>query len=288
MDLNVFLILILSHIVFDFVFQGSKILKLRFPEILEEAKSNTIKGNLFHSLIHFVGVYIITLLFSLVRGQAISISFLVVLIISIFHFIIDETKSILYIKNTSAITNIWVFLFDQLSHLLVIVGFLKVDAKIDVMNIFRERLVNNNFLASEKALLTLIFIFIATWVTGIFIKILLGYLSEKSNLKLNNYLESNQDSKDDNDVEVSSSEKSGLSNSKIDSNEEVENEEESLEEEKNISSEVKINRAQNHRGNEATSVNGVIENNSKDEENTEKEELDEGAPNGGFIIGILE
>lgn len=245
MDLNVFLILILSHIVFDFVFQGNKILKLRFPERVGEAKSNAIKGNLIHSAIHFIGVYIITLLFSLISGHAISISFWAILIIIIFHFIIDEVKSNLYMKDALATMNIWVFLLDQLSHLLVILGVLKLIDKVSVINIFRDRIINNNFLSSEKALLFFIFIFIATWVTGIFIKILLGYLSKRNNLELNNYIESNIVSEDNN-------------------------------------SNINLEEEDKDKEDKGALINDDLKGDIKEEN------IDEGAPNGGFIIGILE
>lgn len=256
MDLNVFLILILSHIVFDFVFQGNKILKLRFPERVGEAKSNAIKGNLIHSAIHFIGVYIITLLFSLISGHAISISFWAILIIIIFHFIIDEVKSNLYMKDALATMNIWVFLLDQLSHLLVILGVLKLIDKVSVINIFRDRIINNNFLSSEKALLFFIFIFIATWVTGIFIKILLGYLSKRNNLELNNYIESNIVSEDNN-------------------------------------SNINLEEEDKDKEDKGALINDDLKGDIKEEnilnQNINKEEnIDEGAPNGGFIIGILE
>ena len=67
MILKVFLLFLLNHVVFDFIFQGKSIIKKRFPKELDlNNKKNTmkklkvtIKGNIIHSMLHLLGMLII-------------------------------------------------------------------------------------------------------------------------------------------------------------------------------------------------------------------------------------
>ena len=64
MILKVFLLFLLNHVVFDFIFQGKSIIKKRFPKELDlNNKKNTmkklkvtIKGNIIHSMLHLKGL----------------------------------------------------------------------------------------------------------------------------------------------------------------------------------------------------------------------------------------
>ena len=67
MILKVFLLFLLNHVVFDFIFQGKSIIKKRFPKELDlnNKKSTmkklkvTINGNIIHSIFHLLGMLII-------------------------------------------------------------------------------------------------------------------------------------------------------------------------------------------------------------------------------------
>ncbi|SHJ28820.1 Protein of unknown function [Clostridium cavendishii DSM 21758] len=181
MDVKIFLVCILSHIIFDFVFQGQSILVNRFPDKLPDGENKiekTIKGNLFHSIIHFLGIYGLIVLIYYLYGQAITIKIWQSLLIIILHFIIDEIKSLLYLYSKKFKNNIMVFGVDQLLHLLVII-FVTLKTNLNKLgNIYGYKLLdypkNIDFL--EKVLLTLSIFFIVTWVTGIFIKIFIKNL----------------------------------------------------------------------------------------------------------------
>lgn len=208
MDISLFFIVILSHILFDFVFQNEFILKMRFPKskpyigsALKAKNSLSIKdklyknlyslsvikrcilGNVIHSTIHLIGIYIVSAIMGLINGQAVYIPLYQVLLISISHFIVDELKSLLYLKNIKLIQNIWVFWLDQLLHLILILLIISIGNHINLINILREKIsiYPNGFSLSEKILIVFINIFTATWGVGIFIKILIHHLSSNNN-----------------------------------------------------------------------------------------------------------
>lgn len=194
MDVSFLFIIILSHLLFDFVFQNKFILNLRFPKYKPCTPNNLKKrnylillrksllGNALHSVIHLVGIYIVSALIYLIIGQPIYIPVSQVLIISISHFIIDELKSLLYLRNTNIIKNIWIFWLDQLFHLAVILIIFSLYNNINIIDVLREKLYiyPTAFSLSEKILLVFINIFTATFGVGIFIKILLSHLSSNN------------------------------------------------------------------------------------------------------------
>lgn len=195
MDISFLFIVILSHIIFDFVFQNEFILTLRFPKpktyissINNKRKPSTLLrksllGNFLHSIIHLIGIYMISVFIHIITGQAIYIPLSQVLIISISHFIIDELKSSLYLNNPNIVKNIWIFGLDQLFHLIVILLIFSLYNNINVIDILREKLYiyPTSFSLIEKILLVFINIFTATFGVGIFIKILLSHLSSNNN-----------------------------------------------------------------------------------------------------------
>lgn len=208
MDISLLFITILSHIIFDFIFQNDFILKMRFPKskpymnsklkeentlpithiiykyfyFLSKAKKSIV-GNTVHSLIHLFGIYIVSSIISLIDGQAIYLPLSQVLLISISHFIIDELKSLLYLKNPKIIKNIWIFLLDQLLHLLTISLIISLGNNINIITILRDKILisSTGFSLKESILIIFINIFIATFGVGIFIKTLMNHLSSNNN-----------------------------------------------------------------------------------------------------------
>ncbi|MGL5351794.1 MAG: DUF3307 domain-containing protein [Clostridium sp.] len=204
MDINLLLIFLLSHIIFDFIFQYDFILKMRFPKtkshLVSKQSKNTsfsinkflynlttreisILGNLIHSLTHFIGIYLLTSVISVIDGHAIYIPYSQALQICFFHFLIDELKSLAYLKNSKSIKNIWIFCLDQLLHLIVISLVFSFSYNINIINVIREKLLiyPNGFSLNEKLLIVAINISITTWGIGIFIKILMSHLSSNNN-----------------------------------------------------------------------------------------------------------
>ncbi|MBU3103536.1 DUF3307 domain-containing protein [Clostridium gasigenes] len=222
MDISLFFIVILSHILFDFVFQNEFILKMRFPKSksyidnkLKEKTSLRIKerlykslyslsikkrsivGNVIHSTIHLIGIYIVSAMINLINGQAVYVPLYQVLLISISHFIVDELKSLLYLKDIKLIENIWVFWLDQLLHLIFILLILSICNNINLINMLREKILiyPNGFSLNEKLLIVFINVSIATWGVGIFIKILMHHLSSNNNktdFKIRNWSQNNK------------------------------------------------------------------------------------------------
>lgn len=204
MDINLLLIFLLSHIIFDFVLQNNFILKMRFPKTkshlvpkpisrppfrVQEFLYNlttreiSILGNLIHSLTHLLGIYLVALIISAIDGHAIYIPHNLVLQICFFHFLIDELKSLAYLKNNKSIKNIWIFCLDQILHLIVISLVFSLSNNINIITIIREKLLiyPNGFSLNEKLLIVSIDIFITTWGVGIFIKILMSHLASNNN-----------------------------------------------------------------------------------------------------------
>lgn len=222
MDISLLFIAILSHIIFDFVFQNDFILKMRFPKskpyinsklkekntlsikyklykyfyFLSNIKKSTV-GNTVHSLIHLFGIYLISSIIGLIDGQAIYLPLSQGILISLSHFIIDESKSLLYLKDPKIIKNIWIFLLDQILHLLVILLIISLGNNIDIIAILRDKilLASTEFSLKESILIVFINIFIATFGVGIFIKTLMNHLSSNNN-KINsekgNWAQNNQ------------------------------------------------------------------------------------------------
>ena len=173
MIIKVFLLFILNHIIFDFIFQGKSIIKNRFPKEVDLSnKKNiwrkikvTIKGNIIHSLLHFIGMIIIIVF---IKTNKLTL-FIKALNISFLHFFIDEIKSILVLYKNKYRNNIWIFISDQIMHLLAISMII-----LGVNNI--RSIYGYNLDTMDKILLTVVVLFIVTVVTGIFIKVFINDL----------------------------------------------------------------------------------------------------------------
>lgn len=176
MILKVFLLFLLNHIIFDFIFQGKSIIKKRFPKELDlnNKKSTTkkikltVKGNALHSMFHLLGMLIIIIFIKVSISFKIGI-FIKAILITGGHFFIDETKSLIILYKSKYRNNIWLFIMDQISHLLmislVILGFY------NFIKIYQY-----NLNTTDKLLIALIVFLVVTIVTGIFIKIFINDL----------------------------------------------------------------------------------------------------------------
>ena len=177
MILKVFLLFLLNHVVFDFIFQGKSIIKKRFPKELDlnNKKSTmkklkvTINGNIIHSIFHLLGMLII-IIFIKVSISFKLIIFIKAILITVGHFFTDEIKSLIILYKSKYRNNIWLFITDQIIIALVILGLN------NLIKVYQYNLDNTN-----KLLIALIVFLVVTIVTGIFIKIFINDLMpEKS------------------------------------------------------------------------------------------------------------
>jgi hypothetical protein len=175
MNFRIILLLFISHLLGDFVFQSKYILKLRFEKTLHE----NIKGNVLHGLIHFSLMIIILLLCKFLNLINSSRSFMEILnislIIGIIHFFIDEVKTFLinfkpYFKNS-----IFIFIMDQIVHIIsiifVIYGFKLTFCLSELKNY------PNNINYIDRYLISINIFFLCTFASGVFVKQYTNYIN---------------------------------------------------------------------------------------------------------------
>lgn len=179
MIFKIFLLFLLNHIIFDFAFQGESIIRKRFPKevILKDIKDLkkkirvTIEGNTLHSLLHLIGMVGIIVGISIISGFS-GIFLLKAVVISVSHFIIDEGKSLIFLYKNKYRNNMWIFLGDQLVHVLVLILVM-----LGMNNL--GKITNYTLDNIDKILITVIVFLTVTLVTGIFIKIFINDLMEE-------------------------------------------------------------------------------------------------------------
>lgn len=168
MNFTILLLFIINHLVCDFIFQGNKILNLRFDKKIRKH----LYGNILHSAVHFIGISTILLLIVSVNGNNnYSSIFEGILSIIIFHFIIDELKSLITKFYPSLRYNMCIFLMDQLLHCIVIIRFW---VKVDALKSYEElkqipTKYPQNITMENKILIIVIIFILCTWCCGVFI-----------------------------------------------------------------------------------------------------------------------
>ena len=142
-----------------------------------------LKGNLLHSALHFIGLYIISGIIYIINGQAILVPINQGILILIIHFSIDEIKSLIYLYRTSLKDNIWIFLIDQIIHLFSIILVVFRFNFNEFINIIISKCLNypQQIDIVEKFLIVLGTFFTVTWATGIFIKIFIKNINSCKN-----------------------------------------------------------------------------------------------------------
>lgn len=173
MNLRIILLLFISHLLGDFVFQSKNILKLRVGKTLAE----NIKGNIIHSFVHFI-LMITILAFSKYVNVLININYIkllsVSLVIAITHFFIDQLKSNLIRMKPSLEIDILLFLFDQFIHFIAIIIILVSSINFSVIS-FYFYTKNMNF--TDRVLITIIVFLLGTFSSGIFVKKFIIYIN---------------------------------------------------------------------------------------------------------------
>ena len=97
------------------------------------------------------------------------IIFIKIILITVGHFLIDETKSLIILYKSKYRNNIWLFIMDQVSHFLIIA--LVILGLNNLIKVNKYNLDN-----ADKLLISLIVFLVVTIVTGIFIKIFINDL----------------------------------------------------------------------------------------------------------------
>ncbi|SDX82040.1 Protein of unknown function [Lutibacter oricola] len=146
--------LILAHVIGDFVFQPEKWVKSK------EKKKHKSPYLYWHILVHLFAALVVL--------QFNRVYWLGVLIIIISHYIIDVLKLNLKKKLNFR----WLFLWDQLAHLAVIVF---------VVNLYKPIFLDLNALFSPKVLLFVIALLMATVVSSIVMKVIISKWEIKGN-----------------------------------------------------------------------------------------------------------
>lgn len=184
MNFRIVLLLFISHLLGDFVFQSKYILKLRF----EKALRKNVKGNTLHVLVHFVLLLIILSTCKVISISNSSISFKYILsislIISITHFFIDELKTLLINFKVGSQKNIWIFLMDQIFHFILIIFIVYGDKLTFSVNELRNCPKNINYI--DKSLISIAVFLLCTFASGIFIKQYIEYMNFKNHNKMLN------------------------------------------------------------------------------------------------------
>lgn len=214
-EMRLVAVMLLAHLLGDFVFQGNKIIQMRFPkglnqmiknaynqEAAQEAKGNaisirkiinyTLKGNLLHAVMHSL------ILMSVIWGNNIlgrlklkyfmdiPLKFEIRLMVSVIggilliHFVIDQCKVILGFHYPVLSKTIWLFIIDQMAHVisfLLILGVYNGSKPKQIINTCMTEPIN---IIKENKMLFIVIVFIGiTSFAGILIAQIIGHIDYK-------------------------------------------------------------------------------------------------------------
>lgn len=196
MQHRLFLILIFSHLVGDFVIQNQRVLKKRYPDQFfcgpKKARKEILRGNLEHCLYHFLiflGISGCIFLWSMQLAEVTQtfqvftyVGAMIVYLVS--HFAIDCMKSWWVYRYPKLQSNLFFFLGDQACHFIVFCLLMIQKIPSWSRKVFHAQGAAFTSLSCiDRFLLTGILFVIATFFAGIFIKVFmehLDYNNEKS------------------------------------------------------------------------------------------------------------
>ncbi|MTI46653.1 DUF3307 domain-containing protein [Sporosalibacterium faouarense] len=178
MNFRIFLLALIGHLIGDFILQSKYVISKRFNKKVKDM----VIGNLLHSIMHF-GVVSILLLVYLLSNSAFDLStyFQIIFLILVLHSIIDIIKSILVSKYPFWKNNVFIFLLDQLIHILVL-AFLSFQFNLSSILAQGRIIINNypnNIPIVDRYLILVIVFLSSTFGIGIFIKIFINYINLK-------------------------------------------------------------------------------------------------------------
>ncbi len=179
MRFRVLLFLVLSHLIGDFILQFKYILNKRF----NKNKKTVLLGNLIHALMHLILILMFFSFYLLLdRSFEISKYLKISALLVLFHLCIDTIKSFLILRYPFFDNNIFIFMLDQVVHIVAIILALFEFSFIEIledMSTFIEGY-PDNINIFDRYLIAMIIFLLATFVTGIFIKKFINYISFKS------------------------------------------------------------------------------------------------------------
>ena len=177
--------LLLAHLLADFVFQSNKLVELRNSD----EKKIRLTSNLKHASRYFVLSILCILFFFSYFGAALA---LLALTVSLFHFVVDFSKSAVFAKWPSQKHNFLFFVVDQILHISSIIlslylffelfsttKLLKITLISELVNFINLFLGNLSY--NQKILISLCLVVTALPAVGIGIKAFFDYLRCKTN-----------------------------------------------------------------------------------------------------------
>ena len=186
MQSRLLLILILNHLIGDFVIQSKYLCSLRYQKMKAKnrkiARKQMLLGNLIHCLLHMFSLICLLFIF---MSRIDNIQMRQVIIRSsidlVSHFCIDYAKSYWIYYHPKQEKNLLVFLLDQIMHLGVIAILLR-HKLIDLLNAILRSIETGSLVLSpkpvERVLLISILIVFATSFAAVFISIFMESLDE--------------------------------------------------------------------------------------------------------------
>jgi hypothetical protein len=186
---QLYLVLVLSHLTADFILQRNRTIELK--------KSDLHKGLRRHVFCQFATSIFALFIYFFVIGESstviVSKSFIAILIIALFHYLIDWWKESVQKKYDNVFVSGILFIVDQLLHLFSILFVLKMLglAPYTTVNWYTQIVQflfkGLEFSNSTKLLLILIFVIIGTEGAGYFLGIVLKNLSPTPTLNKGTY-----------------------------------------------------------------------------------------------------
>lgn len=169
MALRILNLMLMSHLLCDFIFQNGKMITLRFSKNLYYE----IKGNFFHCIMHLVFMIFILFLFKKIDMLK-EVYFIISFEIFIMHFIIDEMKSIIIKFKSSMENSIILFLLDQIIHFICILVI--VEHYYGTV-FYKIQYYPFNIKIFDRILILINIFFICTFEVGIFIKKFIAHIN---------------------------------------------------------------------------------------------------------------
>lgn len=208
-------LMILAHLLGDFVFQGDKIIQMRFPkrlnqmikntcnqETVQESKSKaikikkiidyTLKGNLLHAGMHSLILCSIIFINNVLGSLSlkcftnvplrfdIRLTVGVIGGILLIHFLIDQCKVILGFRYPVLSKTIWLFGIDQIAHLLsfmVILDLYTAGLSRQIVSTFMRSPIS--FMKADKCIFVVIIFIGITNFAGILIAQIIRHIDYK-------------------------------------------------------------------------------------------------------------
>lgn len=187
MEYRICLLFIMTHFFCDFIIQSNRILQLRFCKGIKKVFfKSSIKGNLYHSISHFIFMVLVLVLAYLKEEFKFRKFIIVAIAIAVFHLLVDEGKSIMIYFKHDLKDNIYVFLLDQVIHILSIIAFVsgvKLSKFYSLINFIGEDY-PKNLEYIDKVIICVIVFIVCTHGIGIFIKkfMIHGEIKDYSNI----------------------------------------------------------------------------------------------------------